>query len=77
MLSHKILTGRQNKMSEFCQTDSILGFCKRKESIYDYFGAGYSSTSISAAQGLSLSKSTLNKIRNNCITVIGDCVITG
>jgi len=74
---HKILTGRKDKMSGLRQSGGISGFCKRKESKYDSFGAGHSSTSISAAQGMSVAKSMLNKRRNNCIAVIGDGAITG
>eukprot|EP00546_Thalassionema_frauenfeldii_P006875 CAMPEP_0178919986 /NCGR_PEP_ID=MMETSP0786-20121207/14747_1 /TAXON_ID=186022 /ORGANISM="Thalassionema frauenfeldii, Strain CCMP 1798" /LENGTH=591 /DNA_ID=CAMNT_0020593989 /DNA_START=408 /DNA_END=2183 /DNA_ORIENTATION=+ len=64
-------------MSGLRQSGGISGFCKRKESKYDSFGAGHSSTSISAAQGMSVAKSMLNKRRNNCIAVIGDGAITG
>jgi 1-deoxy-D-xylulose-5-phosphate synthase len=74
---HKILTGRREKMSGLRQLGGISGFCKRKESVYDSFGAGHSSTSISVAQGMSIAKSMLNKRRNNCIAVIGDGAITG
>eukprot|EP00529_Nitzschia_sp_RCC80_P014597 CAMPEP_0113451108 /NCGR_PEP_ID=MMETSP0014_2-20120614/6171_1 /TAXON_ID=2857 /ORGANISM="Nitzschia sp." /LENGTH=751 /DNA_ID=CAMNT_0000342459 /DNA_START=787 /DNA_END=3042 /DNA_ORIENTATION=+ /assembly_acc=CAM_ASM_000159 len=74
---HKILTGRRSKMSGLRQSGGISGFCKRKESEYDSFGAGHSSTSISAAQGMSIAKSTLNKRKNNCVAVIGDGAITG
>ncbi|KAG7370710.1 1-deoxy-D-xylulose-5-phosphate synthase [Nitzschia inconspicua] len=74
---HKILTGRRERMSGLRQLGGISGFCKRKESPYDSFGAGHSSTSISAAQGMSIAKSLLNKRRNNCIAVIGDGAITG
>lgn len=74
---HKILTGRRFKMSGLRQAGGISGFCKRKESEYDSFGAGHSSTSISAAQGMSIAKSMLGKRRNNCIAVIGDGAITG
>mmetsp|Transcript_68694 Transcript_68694/g.102112 ORF Transcript_68694/g.102112 Transcript_68694/m.102112 type:complete len:620 (+) Transcript_68694:229-2088(+) len=74
---HKILTGRRDKMSGLRQLGGISGFCKRKESEYDSFGAGHSSTSISAAQGMSVAKSLLNKRKNNCIAVIGDGAITG
>ncbi|KAL3909545.1 MAG: hypothetical protein SGILL_008044 [Bacillariaceae sp.] len=74
---HKILTGRRDKMPGLRQLGGISGFCKRKESEYDSFGAGHSSTSISAAQGMSIAKSVLNKRRNNCIAVIGDGAITG
>ena len=74
---HKILTGRRFKMSGLRQAGGISGFCKRKESEYDSFGAGHSSTSISAAQGMSVAKSMLQKRKNNCIAVIGDGAITG
>lgn len=74
---HKMLTGRRDKFPTLRQLNGISGFCKRKESEYDSFGAGHSSTSISAAQGMSVAKSTLNKRRNNCIAVIGDGAITG
>jgi len=74
---HKILTGRRFKMAGLRQSGGISGFCKRKESEYDSFGAGHSSTSISAAQGMSIAKSMLKKRKNNCIAVIGDGAITG
>jgi 1-deoxy-D-xylulose-5-phosphate synthase len=74
---HKILTGRRAKMAGLRRLGGISGFCKRKESVYDSFGAGHSSTSISVAQGMSIGKSMLNKRRNNCIAVIGDGAITG
>jgi 1-deoxy-D-xylulose-5-phosphate synthase len=75
--AHKILTGRREKMSGLRQSGGISGFCKRKESKYDSFGAGHSSTSISVAQGMSIGKSMLKKRKNNCIAVIGDGAITG
>lgn len=74
---HKILTGRRERMSGLRQLGGISGFCKRKESEYDSFGAGHSTTSISAAQGMSVAKSMLMKRKNNCIAVIGDGAITG
>ena len=74
---HKILTGRREGMAGLRQAGGISGFCKRKESIFDSFGAGHSSTSISAAQGMSIGKSMLGKRKNNCIAVIGDGAITG
>jgi len=74
---HKILTGRRHRMSSLRQLGGISGFCKRKESEFDSFGAGHSSTSISVAQGMSVAKSLLHKRRNNCIAVIGDGAITG
>lgn len=50
---HKILTGRREKMHTLRQTDGLSGFVKRAESEYDAFGAGHSSTSISAGLGKS------------------------
>ncbi|CAB9504432.1 deoxy-D-xylulose-5-phosphate synthase [Seminavis robusta] len=75
--AHKVLTGRRHRMSGLRQAGGISGFCKRKESEYDSFGAGHSTTSISAAQGMSIAKSMLGKRKNNCIAVIGDGAITG
>lgn len=74
---HKILTGRRDRMSGLRQSGGISGFCKRVESVFDSFGAGHSSTSISVAQGMSIGKSMTGKRRNNCIAVIGDGAITG
>jgi len=74
---HKILTGRRDRFPTLRKLGGISGFCKRKESEYDSFGAGHSTTSISAAQGMSIAKDTLNKRKNNCIAVIGDGAITG
>ena len=74
---HKMLTGRRNRFEKLRQLGGISGFCKRKESEYDSFGAGHSTTSISAAQGMSVGKAMLNKRKNNNIAVIGDGAITG
>lgn len=74
---HKILTGRRDRMHTLRQMDGLSGFTKRSESEYDCFGAGHSSTSISAALGMSAGKILLNKQQNNCIAVIGDGAITG
>ncbi|KAL6532281.1 Transketolase-like protein 1 [Orobanche gracilis] len=53
---HKILTGRRAKMSTLRQTDGLSGFTKRSESEYDCFGAGHSSTTISAGLGMGVTK---------------------
>ena len=74
---HKMLTGRRNRMHTLRQLNGISGFAKMKESEFDAFGAGHSSTSISAAQGMSVGKKIMNKRVNNCIAVIGDGAITG
>ena len=49
---HKILTGRRQRMFTLRQMAGLCGFPKRSESVYDCFGAGHSSTSISAALGM-------------------------
>jgi len=74
---HKILTGRRHRMSTLRQLHGLSGFTSRNESVYDCFGAGHSSTSISAALGMAVGKSILKKKTNNCIAVIGDGAITG
>lgn len=73
---HKILTGRRSKMSTIRQTNGLSGFTKRTESEYDPFGAGHSSTSISAGLGMAVGRDMKGK-KNNVISVIGDGAITG
>jgi len=51
--SHKIITGRREQMPTLRQLGGLAGFPKREESKYDTFGVGHSSTSISAALGMS------------------------
>lgn len=68
---HKILTGRRNKMPTIRQSCGLSGFTKRSESEYDPFGAGHSSTSISAALGMSVAKK-FKKEKSHVIAVIGD-----
>ncbi len=68
---HKILTGRRKKMNSLRQKGGISGFLKRSESIYDHFGAGHSSTSISAALGMAVARDKLKK-KNKIVAVIGD-----
>jgi 1-deoxy-D-xylulose-5-phosphate synthase len=74
---HKIITGRRSRMPTLRQLHGLSGFTSRNESEYDCFGAGHSSTSISAALGMSVGKILQNKETNNCIAVIGDGAITG
>lgn len=74
---HKILTGRRDKMNTMRQLHGLAGFTNRNESAYDCFGAGHSSTSISAALGMSVGKNLLSKQKNNCVAIIGDGAITG
>jgi len=68
---HKILTGRRERMHTLRQKDGLSGFLKRDESEYDAFGAGHSSTSISAALGMAVAAKTAGEKREH-IAVIGD-----
>ena len=72
---HKILTGRKNLMPSLRKKNGISGFLKRNESKYDSFGAGHSSTSISAAVGYEIA-SKINKQNNKIIAIIGDGGLT-
>lgn len=73
---HKILTGRREKMNTIRKGGGLAGFTKRKESEYDAFGAGHSSTSISAGLGMAVARDlTAGRDVNapeNVIAVIGD-----
>ena len=71
---HKILTGRRDSFHTNRQLNGIAGFPKRDESIYDSFGVGHSSTSISAALGMAMA-SKLKGYTNQHIAVIGDASI--
>jgi len=73
---HKILTGRRNRMHTLRKRNGLSGFTKRSESEYDVFGAGHSSTSISAAFGMAVARD-LSGRNFNSIAVIGDGAITG
>ena len=71
---HKILTGRRENFHTNRQLNGISGFPKISESIYDAFGVGHSSTSISAALGMAIA-SQLKGSKKNHIAVIGDASI--
>lgn len=71
---HKILTGRKDIFNTNRQFKGISGFPKRDESIYDTFGVGHSSTSISAALGMAIA-SKLKGENKQHIAVIGDASI--
>ncbi len=68
---HKILTGRLDRMSTLRQGGGLSGFTKRAESEYDPFGAGHSSTSISAGLGMAVARDQKGE-DNEVICVIGD-----
>ena len=72
---HKIITGRRELMHTIRKQDGISGFLKREESIYDCFGAGHSSTSISAAYGMAVGAETKGETRQ-VVAVIGDGAMT-
>lgn len=73
---HKILTGRKEQFDSLRQYDGMSGFPKVKESSYDVFEAGHSSTSISAALGMARARD-LNKEKYEVVSVIGDGALTG
>jgi 1-deoxy-D-xylulose-5-phosphate synthase len=68
---HKIVTGRRERMRTLRQPGGLYGFTKRSESEYDPFGAGHSSTSISAGLGMAVARD-LTGGGNHVICVIGD-----
>ncbi|MBP2228911.1 1-deoxy-D-xylulose-5-phosphate synthase [Azospirillum agricola] len=68
---HKILTGRRDRIRTLRMGGGLSGFTKRSESEYDPFGAGHSSTSISAGLGMAVA-SRLKGERRNVVAVIGD-----
>ena len=68
---HKILTGRRERMFTLRQKDGLAGFARRDESEYDTFGAGHSSTSVSAALGMAVAAARTASERK-VVAVIGD-----
>ena len=74
--AHKIITGRREAFRKNRMKDGISGFPKRSESVYDAFGAGHSSTSISAALGFA-EAAKLQGLRHKTVALIGDGSLTG
>ncbi|WP_304157559.1 1-deoxy-D-xylulose-5-phosphate synthase [Mesonia mobilis] len=72
---HKILTGRRDIFETNRKLNGLSGFPKRSESIFDTFGVGHSSTSISAALGMAIASKLNGKSEKNHIAVIGDASI--
>lgn len=72
---HKILTERRENFDTNRQLNGISGFPKRSESIYDTFGVGHSSTSISAALGMAIASNLKGDFEKQHIAVIGDASI--
>ncbi|MBE6635532.1 MAG: 1-deoxy-D-xylulose-5-phosphate synthase [Ruminococcaceae bacterium] len=73
---HKLLTGRRDRFSDLRRPGGLSGFTARRESEHDPFGAGHSSTSISAALGFA-EADALNKSDAYTVCVIGDGAYTG
>ena len=72
---HKILTERKNVFHTNRELNGISGFPKRSESIFDAFGVGHSSTSISAALGMAIASQLKGEVEKQHIAVIGDASI--
>ena len=73
--AHKLITGRLDRFSSLRQLDGLSGFPKPEESPYDSFGVGHSSTSISAALGMTLARELQGK-PGRAIAIIGDGSMT-
>lgn len=69
---HKILTGRRDRIRTLRQEGGLSGFTKRTESEFDPFGAGHSSTSISAGLGMAVASELKREDKRNIVAVIGD-----
>ena len=74
---HKILTGRRDQFHTNRQFKGLCGFPTPKESEYDSFGVGHSSTSISAGLGMSVASLLKNEADRQVVAVIGDGAMTG
>jgi 1-deoxy-D-xylulose-5-phosphate synthase len=75
--AHKILTGRRDRFPTLKQAGGISGFLKREESEHDAFGAGHTSTSISAALGFAVANQFKGEPDRHAVAVIGDGALTG
>ena len=73
---HKMLTGRYERMDTLRQSGGLCGFTSREESVHDCFGAGHSSTSLSAGLGFAISDK-LNGSKAYTVVVLGDGAYTG
>lgn len=74
---HKILTERRQDFHSNRKYGGLSGFPKRKESKYDTFGVGHSSTSISAALGMALASKQKGELDRQHVAIIGDGAMTG
>lgn len=74
---HKILTGRKNEFHTNRKYKGISGFPKIEESVFDSFGVGHSSTSISAALGMAMASKLQGDKKRHHVAIIGDGALTG
>jgi 1-deoxy-D-xylulose-5-phosphate synthase len=74
--AHKILTGRRDQLHTIKQEGGLSGFLRRDESVYDTFGAGHASTSLSAALGMAVARDKKNEDFHVC-AMIGDSSLAG
>jgi 1-deoxy-D-xylulose-5-phosphate synthase len=74
--AHKILTGRRESLPTIKQYGGISGFLRRDESVYDTFGAGHASTSISAALGMAIARDRKEE-SHHVVALIGDASLAG
>lgn len=73
---HKILTGRRDNFITNRKYNGLSGFPKRSESVYDTFGVGHSSTSISAALGMAMASHYKGETDRQHVAIIGDGAMT-
>ncbi|PTN10504.1 1-deoxy-D-xylulose-5-phosphate synthase [Mangrovibacterium marinum] len=74
---HKILTGRRKQFHTNRKYNGLSGFPKPSESVYDTFGVGHASTSISAALGMAVAADIQHDKERKIVAVIGDGSMTG
>ena len=74
--AHKLLTGRADEFESLRKKGGISGYPKMCESVYDAFGTGHSSTSISAGLGMAMARDQLG-LDHHVVSVIGDGAMTG
>ncbi|MBK9214997.1 MAG: 1-deoxy-D-xylulose-5-phosphate synthase [Chloracidobacterium sp.] len=74
--AHKILTGRRDELHTIKQYGGLSGFLRRDESVYDTFGAGHASTSLSAALGMAVARDRKSEDFHVC-AMIGDSSLAG
>ena len=73
---HKLITGRRDVFHTLRKLGGISGFATREESIYDPYGAGHASTSLSAALGFAVARDLMGE-KYKVVAVIGDGALTG